>query len=140
MQFAVPQHVDIEDKIAFRLNIKQLGWFGLGGFVLFATWMIFEKWVFWVSFPFIVGAAALFAFYKPAGLTLIEFLFDGVKYLIKPKEMTWKKEDDILMADKYGKRDLDTTQEDYNRTIKNKEKQISEIDSLAKILDEKSDL
>ena len=141
MQFQVPQHVEIDDKIAFRLTVKQLGWFGLGGFILFVIWTVFEKWVFWTSFPFVVGGAAAFAFYKPAGLTLIEFLIDGFKYTVRAKEMTWEKGgDDISLEEQFGKREIDTSQNDYERIIKDKEKRIGELDSLAKVLDKNSDL
>ncbi len=141
MQFQVPQHVEIEDKLAFRLTLKQLGWFALGGFILFIFWTMFEKWVFWIAFPFVVIGAALFAFYKPAGLTLIEFLVDGVKYLIRPNKMVWEKgSNDILLENKYGKRKIDNSLDDYNREIKDKEKKIRNAGGLAKILDEKSDL
>ena len=141
MQFQVPQHVDIEDKLAFRLTLKQLGWFALAGAILFIVWTVFEKWVFWAAFPFIVAAAAMFSFYKPAGLTLLGFLIDGVKYFIRPKQMVWEKgSDHISLEDRYGKRDLDNSVSDYEREIRTKEKKIREVGSLAKILDEKSDL
>ncbi len=141
MQFQVPQHVDIEDKIAFRLTLKQLGWFALSGVILFVMWTVFEKWVFWLSFPFIVAGAAIFSFYKPAGLTVLGFLIDGTKYFIRPKQMVWEKgSNDILLEDKYGKREIDTTESDYKREMKSKAKRISEAGDLAKILDEKSDL
>ena len=141
MQFQVPQHVDIEDKLAFRLTVKQLGWFALAGVILFIIWTIFEKWAFWVAFPFVVAGAAAFSFYKPAGLTMIQFLIDGVKYLIRPKQMVWQKgHDKGLLEDEYDKREVDTTKSDYKNEIKDKEKRIQEVGSLAKILDEKSDL
>ncbi len=141
MQFQVPQHIEIEDKLAFRLTLKQLGWFALAGVILFMIWTIFEKWLFWVTFPFVVAGAAMFSFYKPAGLTLLEFLIDGIKYFIRPKEMVWQKGvDDISLEDKYGKKEMDTTKSDYDREIKSKEKRIKEVGGLAKILDEKSDL
>ena len=141
MQFQVPQHVDIEDKIAFRLTLKQLGWFALSGVILFVMWTVFEKWVFWLSFPFIVAGAGIFSFYKPAGLTLLEFLMDGAKYFIRPKQMVWEKgSNDMLLEDKYGKREIDTTESDYRREMKSKEERIGGAEDLAKILDEKSDL
>ena len=141
MNFQVPQYVDLEDKLAFRLTLKQLGWFALGGFVLFASWTIFEKWVFWIMFPFVVAGAAAFAFYRPAGLSLITFLVDGFKHLIMPKRMTWVKGvEDITLDDKYGKREIDTSDEQLKRTLNTKKREMEDIGSLAKILDEKSDL
>jgi hypothetical protein len=141
MQFQVPQHVDIEDKIAFRLTLKQLGWFALGGFIMFVLWTVFDKWVFWLFFPFIAAGAAIFSFYKPAGLTLLGFLIDGAKYFIRPKQMVWEKgSNDMLMEDKYGKREVDTTESDYKREMKSKVRRIDKAGDLARILDEKSDL
>jgi hypothetical protein len=141
VQFQVPQHIEIEDKIAFRLTLKQLGWFALSGVALFILWTVFEKWVFWTAFPFVVFGAAIFSFYKPAGLTMLEFLIDGAKYFIRPKQMVWEKGmDDNTLEGKYGKKEVDTTKSDYERSIKNKEKRIKEVGGLAKILDEKSDL
>jgi len=141
MQFQVPQHIEIEDKLAFRLTLKQLGWFALGGFILFVLWTVFEKWVFWLGFPFVIAGAAMFSFYKPAGLTLLEFLVDGAQHLIRPKQMVWEKgSNDIALDDEYGKSKLDTTVSDYESEIKSKEKRIKEVGNLAKILDEKSDL
>ncbi len=141
MRFQVPQYVELEDKLAFRLTLKQLGWFALGGVILFLLWTLFEKWVFWTSFLFVTGGAVAFAFYKPAGLTLITYLVDSIKYFARAKKLTWKKGvDDISPEDKYGRRDLDTSEQEYESIIKSKEKRIKKAGDLAKILDEKSDL
>ena len=141
MNFQVPQYVDLEDKLAFRLTLKQLGWFALGGVILFALWTIFEKWVFWVMFPIVIAVASALAFYRPAGLSLITFLVDGFKHLVRPKKLTWTKGvEDITLDDKYGKREIDTSEEKLERTMKTKRRGIREVGSLARILDEKSDL
>ncbi len=141
MQFQVPQHVTLEDKLAFRLTLKQLGWFALGGVILFLFWITFEKWVFWTSFPFVVAGAVAFSFYKPAGITMIEFLIGGIKYKIRPKKLTWEKGlKDITPEDRYGKRELKTDQDDYENIIKKKQQKIKNIGDLAKMLDEKSNL
>ncbi len=141
MNFQVPQYVDLEDKLAFRLTLKQLGWFALGGVILFALWTIFEKWVFWVMFPIVTAGAAALAFYRPAGLSLITFLIDGFKHLVRPKKLTWTKGvEDITLEDKYGKREIDTSEEELGRARETKKRGIREVGSLARILDEKSDL
>jgi hypothetical protein len=141
MNFQVPQYVDLEDKLAFRLTLKQLGWFALGGFILFVFWTLFEKWVFWLAFPFVVAGAAAFAFWRPAGLSLFSFLMEGFRYSVMPKKLTWKKGvEDITLEDKYGKRELDTSEDDFKEDIRRKEKEIERVGDLARILDEKSDL
>lgn len=141
MKFQVPQYVDLEDKLAFKLTLKQLGWFGFGGLILFIMWNFFEKWVFWASFPFVSGFAIAFAFYKPAGLTLITFLIDGAKYFIWPKELIWNKGmENVDLFNNVPKIEKNTEKEEYIKKIKEKQKQIEEVNSLATILDEKSDL
>ena len=141
MNFQVPQYVDLEDKLAFRLTLKQLGWFALGGFVLFVIWTVFEKWVFWIMFPFVIAGASTFAFYRPAGLSLITFLVDGFKHLIRPKKMTWVKGvEDITLDDKYGRREIDTSEEKLKKTLNAKRRVLDNVGDLARILDEKSDL
>ncbi len=92
-------------------------------------------------FPFVLGSAVAFAFYRPAGLSLITFLIDGFKHLIRPKKMTWTKGvEDITLDDKYGKREINTSDEKLEKTMRIKKKEIRDVGSLARILDEKSDL
>jgi len=137
MNFQVPQYVDLEDKLAFRLTLKQLLWFALGGVILFIFWIVFEKWVFWVSAPFVVAAAAAFAFYKPAGLTLFTFLVEGMRHWFRPKKLTWVKEEEDLSQLSIKEIKKPVHSENVGGVAK---KDISVAGDLAKILDEKSDL
>ena len=68
-------------------------------------------------------------------------MLGGFRYSIMPKRLTWKKGiEDISLEDEYGKRELDTSDDDFERDIKRKKKSINKAGDLAKILDEKSDL
>lgn len=92
MKFNVPQFIDIEDKIAFQLTAKQLGWFMLGGALAFFAWSVFDKgsFIFWAIV--IAVFCAGFAFYRPAGLSLTSFIKHAFVHLIKPKIYVWKVE------------------------------------------------
>ncbi len=137
----MPQYVDVEDKVAFRLTFKQLGWFALGGVVLFLLWVIFEKWVFWTFFPLVLALAAAFAFWRPAGLSLIAFLIYGLKYFAKPKYLIWNKG---FERSEDTSRTVKTSEnsEKENQLIWQKQKraQLSRSADLAELLDEKGKL
>ncbi len=140
-RFQVPQYVDVEDKVAFRLTFKQLGWFALGGVVLFLLWVVFEKWVFWTFFPFILALAAAFAFWRPAGLSLFAFLTYGLRHFVKPKYLVWDKgfegDDEMNRAVKIPE---DSEKQSQLAQEKRKRAQLSRSADLAELLDEKGKL
>lgn len=90
MKFNVPQFIDIEDKIAFQLTAKQLGWFALGGVLAFFAWTIFSQGSF-IVWAIIIAILSLgFAFYRPAGISLVSFLKYGFLHLVRPKIYVWR--------------------------------------------------
>ena len=91
MKYNVPQYIDIEDKIAFQLTAKQLGWFALGGVVIFIGWNFLSSGAFYVWATIVALIALAFAFYRPAGLPLASFLKFAVLFLFKPKIYVWKR-------------------------------------------------
>ena len=92
MKFNVPQFVGLEDKIAFQLTAKQLGWFGAGGVILFIIWNIVSLGVFIIWAIIVTLAVLALAFFRPYGISLISFLKVGFIFLIKPKVYIWHKE------------------------------------------------
>ena len=94
MHFNVPQFIDVEDKIAFQLTVKQLGWFALGGVILYFIWQTMIPFVFYVWVVIIGLLATAFAFYKPHGLPFHTFLGSAFMYLVKPKIMVWNRKGD----------------------------------------------
>ena len=136
MHFNVPQFVDVEDKIAFQLTAKQLGWFGLGGVAMFIVWQIVTTGVFLV-WLFIIGALCVaFAFYKPFGIPFSTFLVSSIKYLAKPRVLVWKR----LIKKKEPKKPKHEPSTDKQVRIDRymKEKELKKVDDLAKILDNQS--
>jgi len=129
MNFNVPQFIDIEDKSAFQLTAKQLGWFALGGVILFFIWKFFEQEVFFIWLVLIPLVCSAFAFYRPHGVSLITFIFNGIKFLFFPKRMVWKKAEAKRIEKK--KRPKTASQP----PLKIKRKDLSQVEELAKNLD-----
>ncbi len=136
MNFNVPQFIEVEDKIAFQLTAKQLGWFALGGIVMFITWQFTTNAAF-IVISIVVGVVcAMFAFFKPSGMTLFGFFANGFRYLTKPKVMMWQRE--VKKESRIKKDAAGPTgkQRRMNRFMK--KKALQEADDLADILDKQS--
>lgn len=136
MHYNVPQYIEIEDKLAFQLTLKQLVWLGIGGAILAILYksMSFAGFVI-LGIP-VLGISVAFAFYRPAGMTLFTFLMQGTGYLFKPKVLTWhrvaKKRETgghRVVSDKNKKASI-------NRFMK--EKSLKKSQSLADLLDKNS--
>lgn len=136
MNFNVPQFIDVEDKIAFQLTAKQLGWFAIGGVILFIFWQITGGGAAFIAVAVIVGIiCALFAFLKPAGMTLFGFIMSSIRYLFKPKVMVWRRK--ISKARAGGaRRKVEEKQHRINRFMK--EKALKESAEMADLLDKQS--
>lgn len=90
-QREVPQFINIEDKIAFQLTAKQLGWIGLGCFFAFLAWMFLEKTYFVITSVFIAIFILAILFVRPYGQTLPVFIGNAISFLFKPKVYIWRK-------------------------------------------------
>ncbi|MEI7621552.1 MAG: PrgI family protein [Candidatus Moraniibacteriota bacterium] len=91
MLINVPQYLDVEDKVAGPLTMKQLGWMIALGVILLVLWNMMPSVVF-----FIIGlpVAALFtglAFFRPYGQPLGSFVIFGILYYFRPKIYVWKR-------------------------------------------------
>lgn len=128
MNFEVPQFIETEDKIAFQLTAKQLGWFALGGFFMFLAWNFGSQGAFLVWAVFILLFSMAFAFVRPYGLSLAAFIGHGFLYFIRPRQMIWKRE--IVKRQEESKKE--PKQEVVDKMIDEKE-----TEKLAEILDMK---
>lgn len=91
MLINVPQYIDVEDKVAGPLTVKQLGWMIGLGVILIIMWNMFSKPVFFIiGIPLAILFVAL-AFYKPYGQPLGSFIIFGVMYFFRPKIYFWKR-------------------------------------------------
>lgn len=114
----VPQYVDIEDKIVGPLTWKQLGWYFGSGVILVILWKILDKAAFYTAAVPIIIITSLFAFYKPQGLTLIQFVGFAILYAFKPRRYLWQRDPEVKKERKieplemnqviYNKKPVDT--------------------------------
>lgn len=91
MMFNVPQFIDVEDKIAGPLTWKQIFWMIGMSAVLMVIYNIFDSATFFVLAIPVVIVFALFAFYRPNGVSMIEFAMHGVFFLFQPKVAVWER-------------------------------------------------
>ncbi len=131
MKFNVPQFIDIEDKIAFQLTAKQLGWFALGGVFIFFAFYFFEKgyFIFWSLI--IAGICSAFAFFRPAGLSLVGFIKYGFLHIVRPKIFVWRvdyeKKDQIELGGPGKNKN--------NLKITDKKRQPDDLDKIINLMD-----
>lgn len=88
----VPQFLDTQDKIVGPLTWTHLYWFFGAGILLLIMWNTLDRGTFWVLSVPIVLATIAFAFYKPQGMTLTEFLGHSFLYYSRPNVYMWQRE------------------------------------------------
>ncbi len=137
MNFTIPKYIEIEDKIAFRLTFKQLGWFALVGAVLFLIWHFFNTTVFIVWAVLLIPLSLALSFWRPFGMTFPKMIGAGFLYLIRPKEFFWYKQDKKTESfiDNWGEKKEAKTERN-----KNKRELFRQVDNLADILDQGGDI
>jgi len=91
MRFKVPKDVDIEDRIAGPLTLKQLGWLGSGVGICIILWKMVDFQLFIISAVIIMGLTAGFAFVRPYNQTLIGFCGSVLMFISKPKQYFWRR-------------------------------------------------
>lgn len=124
MKFKVPQYIDVEDKIAFFLTAKQLGWFGLGGVILFIIWNFVTQ-GFFIFWTVVIGlTSCAFAFYRPYGVPLSSFIKNAFFYMVGPKRYIWRVNPSIIEAIKKNKK---VKKEESKFKIKKRPKNLNQI-------------
>ncbi len=88
----VPQYVDVEDKIAGPFTWKSLGWMFAGGGMLVIAYTLFDRITFFIIAIPIILLTAAFAFYRPNGMSFIQFVGYGFNFLFRPKIYVWQRE------------------------------------------------
>lgn len=88
----VPQYIDVEDKIAGPLTWKHIGWLFAGGVCAFLAWVTFDRITFVIVVIPIALITAAMAFYRPNGVSMVEFIGYGFNFVFRPKRYTWQQE------------------------------------------------
>jgi hypothetical protein len=91
MMFNVPQFIDVEDKIAGPLTWRQILWMTGMAAVLLVLYNAFDSATFFTLAVPVILMFSLLAFYRPSGISMIQFLMHGVAYLFQPKISVWER-------------------------------------------------
>ena len=91
MLINVPQYIDVEDKIAGPLTMKQLGWCIALGVILMIMWNVVPTPVFFITGLPISALFIALAFFKPYGQPMGSFVVFAVMYFFRPKVYVWKR-------------------------------------------------
>lgn len=91
MRFKVPKDVDIEDRIAGPLTLKQLGWLGSGTGLCIILWKMVDFQLFIFFAVIVMGLTAGFAFVRPYNQSLLGFCGSVMMFLSKPKQYFWRR-------------------------------------------------
>ena len=89
MMFNVPQFIDVEDKIAGPLTVKQLLWMIGMVAVLLAIFFSLDGAVMVIAAIPVVLLFVALAFYRPNGQPLIVYFGSAFLFLFRPKVMMW---------------------------------------------------
>jgi hypothetical protein len=132
----VPQFIDIEDKIAFQLTAKQLGWAGLGGFFIFIAWVFLEQTYFIVVAVIASFLIIAILFVRPFGMSMPEFIKSMFFYLFKPKTYIWRRTGKVKKGNfRQENRQKEKSGNENNGQGGKKARDIKEIKKAAKALD-----
>jgi ABC-type proline/glycine betaine transport system permease subunit len=91
MMFNVPQFIDVEDKIAGPLTWKQILWMIGMGAVLLTLYNIFDSVLFFITAVPVIILFAIFAFYRPNGVSMTTFALHGLFFIFQPKVSVWER-------------------------------------------------
>jgi len=95
MMFNVPQFIDVEDKVAGPLTVKQLLWMiGMVSVILIASSLFPAG----VTIAIAVPVAILFvllAFYRPNGQPLAAYVAHAFFFLFRPKVLVWRRPENL---------------------------------------------
>ncbi|MCL5004567.1 MAG: PrgI family protein [Patescibacteria group bacterium] len=92
MQFQVPQFIEVEDKIAGPLTLKQVLYLVFAGGVSLLSYFVFN-FFFWILITALLVAIALvFGFAKYNGQPISKIFLASVGFLWKPRFYLWKRE------------------------------------------------
>lgn len=92
MQYAIPQFIEVEDRVIGPLTIRQFLIMLAGALITGAGYGLFDFALFLFVGVIAMGIASLFAFLKINGMNLEKFLAAFISFQINPKMRLWAKE------------------------------------------------
>jgi len=110
MQFSLPQFIDVEDKIVGPLTGKQTIYLIIGGGVLLLAFTFFDFIFFLMVFAIVTPLTLAFAFYRPKGITLAQYLANVLEYLQTNHLYIWGRDPDMTMYKMVQKKNIPTAE------------------------------
>lgn len=90
LQFQVPQFIDVEDKVIFKLSFRQFGIFlAAGGLIFIIRQFRFPTVIFGIFAISIVGFAYMLAFLKAEGRPFHHRVLGFIRYYFSPQLYLW---------------------------------------------------
>lgn len=90
MRFQVPQFIERETQIIGPLTLKQFAWLGLGGFIIFISFVILPVFGIVIVFLLIAPLSVALAFAKVNGVSMPNYILRLITFFIKPRKYKYK--------------------------------------------------
>ena len=138
MQFAIPQFIEVEDKVIGPLTVRQFIFLVIGGVLMVIYWSLADLGLFIVLALITAAVVVAFAFVKVNGRSFQIFLIAFLQFNTRPRLRTWYRET--------GAQRLKTSLKKKNKIIVTKEEEEiysggkrlvrSQLEHLSSILDQ----
>lgn len=92
MQYAVPQFIEVEDKVIGPLTVRQFLYIVVGGILLLITWSLADLGLFILVAFIITIIVVAFAFVKINGRPFHVFLVSFIHFYTNPRLRVWFRE------------------------------------------------
>lgn len=92
MQFAIPQFIEVEDKVIGPLTVRQFIFLVIGGVMMVIFWALADLGLFLFLSVITLAVVVAFAFVKINGRSFQIFLVSFLQFNTKPKLRHWYRE------------------------------------------------
>ncbi len=97
-QFQVPQFIDVEDRILGPITMRQFFIMLIPLGVGIVLYFLLKFWLVVIMIIPTIGVCALFAFYKPYGMSFSRFFAAFLTFSLKPKMYIWRHEEEARVV------------------------------------------
>lgn len=130
MQYAIPQFIDIEDKIVGPFTGKQTIYLMVGGGFMMLIFSFFDFIFFAFVFIIVVPITLAFAFWKPKGMTVARWIANIIGYYTSDHLYIWRREPEGMK--------IEAIQKKVSKAVSKKAVSKNRIRELAWLLDTSS--
>ena len=135
MQYAIPQFVEVEDRVVGPLTTKQFLYLVAGGVFLVIAWSLADLGLFILLAILTAGVVIPFAFIKINGRPFQIYLSSVIKFFTRPKLRLWLKEKRAPMHFSDTKARVKKIPEGQTQKVGEKRFERSRVRDLSQILD-----